>query len=180
MEECNICLTKIKKRNKNKHEKSKKHKFFFSNLIINNYIVRNEEINRFKDILQSFYDEHKNKFDNFTVWIIWKIENQIVCDVKLPDKVIIEKQYFIPSNINWMPMLTPRDVNRMKEILIGSCVDYSVSFYDLGNDFCDEISIIFISYLEDISFFHYIKQPKSMLCRKLVKKFIKEENLRRL
>ena len=28
MEECNICLTKLKKRNKNKHEQSKKQKEF--------------------------------------------------------------------------------------------------------------------------------------------------------
>ena len=39
MEEYNICLTKIKKRNKNKHEQSKKHEYF-SNLIINKYIVK--------------------------------------------------------------------------------------------------------------------------------------------
>ena len=41
MDECNICLTKIKNRNKNKHEQSKKRKYF-SNLIINNYIVEND------------------------------------------------------------------------------------------------------------------------------------------
>ena len=29
MEECNICLTKIKERNKNTHERSKKHKNYF-------------------------------------------------------------------------------------------------------------------------------------------------------
>ena len=29
MEECNICPTKIKKRNKNKHEQSEKHKYIF-------------------------------------------------------------------------------------------------------------------------------------------------------
>ena len=29
MEECNICLTEIKKRNKNKHEQSKKLKVLF-------------------------------------------------------------------------------------------------------------------------------------------------------
>ena len=33
MEECNICLTKIKQRNKNKHEQAEKQKYF-SNLII--------------------------------------------------------------------------------------------------------------------------------------------------
>ena len=45
MEQCNICLTKIKKRIKNKHEQSKKHEHF-SNLIINKYIVRNDEIDK--------------------------------------------------------------------------------------------------------------------------------------
>ena len=40
MEECDICLTKIKKRNKNKHERSKEHKYFLSNLIINNYLKK--------------------------------------------------------------------------------------------------------------------------------------------
>ena len=53
MEECNICLTKIKKRNKNKHEQSRKHKYF-SNLIINKYIVRDDEIDNFKDFIQSY------------------------------------------------------------------------------------------------------------------------------
>ena len=44
MEECNICLSKIKKQNKNKHEKSKKHKYFFSNLIINKYIIKKTKL----------------------------------------------------------------------------------------------------------------------------------------
>ena len=50
MEECNICLTKIKKRNKNKHDQSKKRKYF-SNLNIKKYFVRNTEIKKFKDII---------------------------------------------------------------------------------------------------------------------------------
>ena len=51
MEECNICLSKIKKkRSKNKHEQSKKRKNF-SNLIITKYIVKNDESDKFKDIL---------------------------------------------------------------------------------------------------------------------------------
>ena len=61
-------------------------------------------------------------------------------------------------------------------ILAGSCVDYIDIFYNFGNDFCGEKTIIFISDLEDISYFHYKEQPRSMLCRKLEKKFIEEEN----
>ena len=40
MYECDICLAKIKKRNKNKHEKSMKHRYFLSNKIKNKYIVQ--------------------------------------------------------------------------------------------------------------------------------------------
>ena len=68
------------------------------------------------------------------------------------------------------------DVNKKSKMMMGSCVDYLDTYYNFDNDFCNEISIIFISDLRDISFFHYMKQPKSMLCRKLVKNFVEEEN----
>ena len=64
MEECDICQTKIKKRNKKRHEKSMKHRSFLSNMIVNKYIVKNNEINKFKDFLQSYCDEHKNNSMN--------------------------------------------------------------------------------------------------------------------
>ena len=38
----------------------------------------------------------------------------------------------------------------------------------------DEFVIIFISDLKDMTFSHYMAQPKSMLCRKLLKNFIEE------
>ena len=49
-----------------------KHRYFLSNLIVNKYIVKNNDITKFEDILQSYYDEHKKKFNEFTVTIIWK------------------------------------------------------------------------------------------------------------
>ena len=57
MEDCDTCLTKIKKRSKNKHQQSEKHKYFLSNLIINKYIISNDEIDKFKDTLLSNYDK---------------------------------------------------------------------------------------------------------------------------
>ena len=47
MEECKICVTKRKKRNKNKHDQSVKQKYL-SILIINKYKVRNSEFNKLK------------------------------------------------------------------------------------------------------------------------------------
>ena len=70
MEECNICLTTNKKTKKNKHQQSKKHNYFLSNLIINKYVVRNDENDIFKEIFQSYYDKHKINFNKFNVWII--------------------------------------------------------------------------------------------------------------
>ena len=58
---------------------------------------------------------------------------------------------------------------------MGSCVDYLYSFCNFDNDFCDEINILFISDLKDITFFHYMEQPKSMLCRKPKRIFIEED-----
>ena len=58
MEECDICLSRIKKRNRIKHEQSKKHKYLLSNLIINKNIVKNNEFDNFKDIFKSHYVNH--------------------------------------------------------------------------------------------------------------------------
>ena len=43
---------------------------------------------------------------------------------------------------------------------------------DLDQYLCDEINIIFISNLKDMTFIHYMQQPKSMLTRRLVRNII--------
>ena len=160
---------------------SRRNIFFLSNVIINKYIVKNNELDSFKDILQPYYDKHKRNITNFSVWIIRKKNNEIKREIKLPDKVIVEKRCYVAPNINRITMNLIKssiqyDVNSVTKIFMGSCVDYLDTYYNSVNDFCDEIKRIFISDLRDISFFHYMKQPKSMLCRKLVKNFIEEEN----
>ena len=97
MEECNICLTKMKKQNRNRHNQSKKH-IYFSNLIINKYILKNDEIIKFKDILQSYYDEHKKKFNEFTVYLIWKKNNMIINKISVPCTVTIQKKTSVQTN----------------------------------------------------------------------------------
>ena len=78
--------------------------------------------------------------------------------------IIIEKRYKTSYDDSGKPMS-----------LIGSYVDYLDTFYNFENDFCDEITIIFISDLNDVTFFHYLEQPRSMLCRKLEKKIFEED-----
>ena len=84
MEECNLCLTKMEKRDKKKHERSKKHKYFLSNPIKNKYVITNDEIDKFKDILQSNYDDHKKKFNQFRIEVSWKKNDVILNKISVP------------------------------------------------------------------------------------------------
>ena len=42
---------------------------------------------------------------------------------------------------------------------------------ELSIDRIREIEIVFISDLKDMTFFHYLNQPKSMICRKMIRRF---------
>ena len=84
MYECDICLAKFKKRNKNEHEKSMKHRYFLSNMIVKKHIVKNIDINKFKDILQSYNDEHKKKFNKYTVTSFWKKNDIVINKISFP------------------------------------------------------------------------------------------------
>ena len=163
MEECDICLTRIKKRNKNKHEQSKKHKYYYSNLIIYKYIVKNNEIDKFKDIFKSHYDNHKNKINNFTVRVVCKIICKVIDEIKLPSGIVIKKTYGLFN----------KDVD--SEIGIKPCFEYIDNYFFI-NSFYDEVNIIFISDFQDITFYHYMNQPKSMLAKKLIINLFKNQN----
>ena len=110
----------------------------------------------------------KKRFDRFAIRIFWNKENQVMCEVKLPNEVVMKELWFVPRHINRIPMnlikpTMPRNNNKTSKFLLRSCVDYLDSFHIFSNDFCDEITIIFISDLEDISYFPYKEQPRSML-----------------
>ena len=150
MEECNICLTKIKKRNKNKHQRSKKHKYFLSNLIINKYIVKNNETNNFKDIFKIYYLNHKKKLNSFTVLIVFKMNNEVVNKIELPSYIVMKTG-------------------------VKPCFEYIDDCLYIDS-FCDEINIIFISDFRDITFYHYMNQPMSKLTRKLIKNLLQNQS----
>ena len=160
MEESDICLTRIKRQNRKKHQQSKKHKSYYSNLIINKYTVRNYENEKFKNTFQPYYDEHKKKFRDFTVWIIFKNNNEVVYEIKLPNNVFVEKKYRIGIGCVTEPL-----------IRIEPCVVY-LDILDLEQYLCNGIIIIFISDPKDMTFIHYMQQPKSMLTRRLVRNII--------
>ena len=165
MYECSICLAKIKKRNKNKHEKSMKHRYFLSNMIVNKYIVKNNDNNKFKDILQSYCDEHKNKFNEFTITIIWKKNDMIIKKIPIPCTITLQKTHMFKPHMFEIPIYIKVSEREFLNIVDRNCVYNIIS---------DEKDIIFISELKEMTLQHYMKKPRSMLCRKLERDFTEE------
>ena len=117
---------------------------------MNRYIVRNPEIGKFKDIIQLYYNDHKKKFDIFTVSVMWKKNNMFIYKISVPSVIEIRKPHLFEPSIIELPIM-----------LKISAYDYLDQFNkECVNDEVDEIDIIIISDLNDITFFHYMDQPK--------------------
>ena len=165
MYECEICLAKIKKRNKNKHEKSMKHRYFLSYIIVNKYIVKHNDINKLKDFLQSYCDEQKKKFNQSTVTNIWKKNDMIINKISIPRTITLQKTHMFKPDMVEIPIYVKVSEREFQDIVDRNCVYNIIS---------DEIDIIFISKLKEMTLQHYMKQPRSMLCRKLERNYIEE------
>ena len=104
MEKCNIPLSKIKNKNKKKYEQSKKHEKF-SNLILNENIVRNREVDKFRDIIHPYYDKHEMKFDNFTVCVMWKKNDILINKSFFPSIFTLEKAHLFKTSMIVLPIV---------------------------------------------------------------------------
>ena len=155
MEKCDICLKRIRERNRNKHEQLKKHEFFLSKLIRNKYTVKNIEFDNSKDNFKTYYVNQRKKFNSFTVLVVCKINGEVIVEIKLPSYIVMEKTFGIfNQNVDGKSGIRP-------------CFEY-IDDYFFINSFCDAINIIFISDFRDKSIYHYLNLPKSMLTRKLI------------
>ena len=104
------------------------------------------------------------KFDNFTVCVMWKKNDVFINKISVQSTITLEKPHLFKPSIIDLPI-----VKRM------SPLDFLDTFDRNKNNEVDEVNIIFISNLEDMTFFPYMAQPKSMLCRKLIGNFIEED-----
>ena len=72
MYKCELCYVILQKRNKTKHDQSKKHKYY-SNLLRNRYVMKDVEVTTFKDVFDPYFIEHTIKFNFFTVYRILRL-----------------------------------------------------------------------------------------------------------
>ena len=83
MMKCEICHSLIQRKNRKKHDNSRKHKYY-SHLILNTYIVKDVKLDEFKDVFSRHYFDHMKKFNSFTVRVYWKVNNDIQYKLSVP------------------------------------------------------------------------------------------------
>ena len=135
----------------------------FSTLIINNYVLKNDEIDKFNDILQTYYEEHKKKFNQFRIDGIWKKSDVFIDKISVPCTITYIQTHMFKPIMEEMPLYVKVSLNELQNMIDRGC-EYNIK--------TDEISIIFISKLKGITISHYVEQPRSMLCRKLERNYI--------
>ena len=96
---------------------------------------------------------------------MWKKNDILIKKISVPSKITLEKPHLFKPSMIELPI-----VIRM------SPLDFLDTFDRNIYNEVDEIKIIFISDLDDITFSHYMTQPKPMLCRKIFKNFVEEDS----
>ena len=82
--------------------------------------------------------------------------NIVIDKIPVPCVMIVRKHLFVTEKVEPIDFL---------DTFSNNCINEEV----------DETNIIFISDLKGMTFFHYMEQPKSMLCGKLERNFIQED-----
>ena len=134
-------------------------------MIKKKYVVRNIEFYVLKDIIQPYYNNHKKKFENFSVCVMWMKNGLIVKKISVPSTIPLQKPNLFKPSLIGLPI----------EVRVPSFGFLDTFDSDCINEEIDEKNIAFTSDLKDMSLSHYMAQPKSMLCRKLVRNFIEKE-----
>ena len=71
MYRCKLCNETTLNSSKTKHHQSKKHRYY-SNLILNRYVIENVEVIKFKDVFNPYFIEHTRNFIFFRIHITFK------------------------------------------------------------------------------------------------------------
>ena len=158
MYRCELCNTILQERYKTKHNQTKKQKYF-SNLILNRYVIQNVEVINFKDVFFPYFTAHTRKSNFFTVSILLRLY-----DGKHPLNHKVNASNYVTYNIQsenyttYTTELANDFLQRVKSIYFSD---------ECSTIIIPEIEIVFISDPKDIAQKHYLEQPKSILCRKL-------------
>ena len=134
---------------------------------MNKYVIKNDKIFNLKNIVHSYYDEHKKKFIQFRIDVIWKKKDVIINKISVPCTITYKQTHLFKPFMEEMPFYVKVSLKEFQNMIDRGC-EYSIITY--------EMNIIFISKLKYITISHYVERPRSMLCRKLERNHIEEDD----
>ena len=94
---------------------------FFPNLILNKYVIKNDEIDKFKDILQSYYDEQTKKFNQFRINVIWKKNDVIINKISVPCTITYIQTHMFKPNMEEMLFYVKVSLNEFQNMIYRGC-----------------------------------------------------------
>ena len=83
---------------------------------------------------------------------MWKKTDVLINKISIPSTITLQNAHLLQPNMIELPI-----------VVRVSPLDFLDTFDGNINNEVDEINIIFISDLDDITFSHYMTQPKSMI-----------------
>ena len=95
---------------------------------------------------------------------MWKKKDVLLNKVSVPSTITLEKPHMFKSSMIELPL-----------VVVVSPLDFPDTFDRNRNNEVNEINKIFKSNLKDVTFFHYMDQPKSMLRSKPVRNFLEAD-----
>ena len=119
-------------------------------MIVNKYIVKNNDFKKFKDILQSYYDEHKKKFNKFIIRIIWKKNDKIINKISVPGTTTLQRTDMFKPDMFEIPIYVEVSKREFQDTVDRNCAYNIIS---------DEIVIIFRPKFKEKTIQNYMKQP---------------------
>ena len=161
MYKCELCNTILQERNKTKHDHSKKHKCF-SDLIWNRYVIKKVEVINFKDVFNPYFIEHKRKFNFSTVQTTLSFEGKNILNHKIN---VADYVTYNTESENYTTDTTEPASDFWHKVI---SIYYG---HNCSLEVIPEKEIICISHPKKITRQHYLEQPKSMLCLKLIRRF---------
>ena len=144
---CKLCDKTIKIKSKKKHLKSQYHKSS-SMSIISRYSVTNPDFLHMDNVLKIYVLDYNKKFANYLIICKWNLH--------FPDTIVSFK-----SN-TWHSVSAGYYLRKFFLSLIKYFERYGRKFSHIS-----EMNITFISKLRNMTYEHYLNQPKSMLDWKL-------------
>ena len=155
---CNICDKTINHKSKNRLNKTKRY-YFMKNYVTKTYIYNDIDLDDFEKFLHENIISHKNKFNEFKISVLFKINDNIEIKVYM-------------------------DEHDLCEMIFVSYGKYVLSVYYASKKICDLIHVRvnttpnmkiknltkkFVSAYDNMPYRYYMQQPLPMIVSKMVK-----------